>query len=126
MPKTRSDFEQGYIDTLLWCGVYTEDESGELTTTDELDDLSSIPESVLATIKQDCESFISANREMLDETEADDYQHGTDFYLTRNRHGAGFWDRGYGEVGRKLTDAAHTYGEFSLSLDNDGNVSEMN
>ena len=36
---------------------------------------------------------------------------GHDFALTRNHHGAGFWDRGYGDVGNWLTFAAHAYGE---------------
>lgn len=35
----------------------------------------------------------------------------TDFWLTRNGHGAGFWDRGAGSVGKRLTDAAKSYGE---------------
>jgi len=35
---------------------------------------------------------------------------GIDFWLTRNGHGAGFWDRGYGELGGKLTDAAKNFG----------------
>lgn len=35
----------------------------------------------------------------------------TDFWLTRNRHGAGFWDRGAGDVGKRLTQAAHGFGE---------------
>lgn len=35
---------------------------------------------------------------------------GHDFALTRNGHGAGFWDRGYGDVGQRLTEAAHVYG----------------
>ncbi len=30
-------------------------------------------------------------------------QIGHDFWLTRNGHGAGFWDRGHGELGDKLT-----------------------
>jgi hypothetical protein len=38
-------------------------------------------------------------------------QIGHDFWLTRNRHGAGFWDRGLGERGQYLTDASHPYGE---------------
>lgn len=39
---------------------------------------------------------------------------GGDFWLTRNRHGAGFWDRGLGEVGDHLTYWAHTYGSATL------------
>lgn len=46
-------------------------------------------------------------------------QHGQDFALTRNGHGAGFWDRSYGELGDKLSDAASVYGEHSV-LTSDG------
>lgn len=46
-------------------------------------------------------------------------QAGHDFWLTRNRHGAGFWDRGLGEVGRKLTDLAHAYGESNVYVGDD-------
>lgn len=44
---------------------------------------------------------------------------GHDFALTRNGHGAGFWDRGLGEVGDKLTDLARSYGECSWILEDD-------
>lgn len=37
-------------------------------------------------------------------------QIGHDFWLTRNGHGAGFWDRGHGELGDKLSDLAKTFG----------------
>jgi len=40
-------------------------------------------------------------------------QAGHDLALTRNGHGAGFWDRGYGDVGTWLSDAARTLGESS-------------
>ena len=35
-------------------------------------------------------------------------------WLTRNRHGAGFWDRGLGRVGDILTEVAHSFGEAYL------------
>lgn len=44
-----------------------------------------------------------------------------DFILTRNRHGAGFWDGGW-KNGRALTDAAHTYGTVSLMPGGDGKL----
>lgn len=47
-------------------------------------------------------------------------QIGHDFWLTRNRHGAGFWDRGLGELGDTLTDIAHAYGECDLYIGDDG------
>lgn len=47
-------------------------------------------------------------------------QVGHDFYLTRNCHGAGFWDRGNGKMGDELTELAHPYGGFELYLGDDG------
>lgn len=41
-------------------------------------------------------------------------QMGHDFSLTRNHHGAGFWDRGYGELGDWLTRCAQSFGSASL------------
>jgi hypothetical protein len=41
---------------------------------------------------------------------------GSDFCLTRNNHGAGFWDRGLGNVGDKLTKISNGFGEQSLTI----------
>lgn len=35
---------------------------------------------------------------------------GHDFWLTRSGHGAGYWDRGLGELGDRLTEAAKAMG----------------
>jgi hypothetical protein len=47
---------------------------------------------------------------------------GHDFWLTRNRHGAGFWDRGLGALGDRLTELAHAAGESDLYVGDDGQV----
>lgn len=39
-------------------------------------------------------------------------QHAHDLWLTRCGHGAGFWDRGYGSVGDKLSDIARMMGNL--------------
>lgn len=44
---------------------------------------------------------------------------GHDFWLTRNGHGAGFWDRGIGPLGTRLTDASKTFGGVDLYLGDD-------
>lgn len=49
-------------------------------------------------------------------------QVGHDFWLTRNGHGAGFWDRGLGELGSKLSDAAKTFGSSDAYIGDDGKV----
>lgn len=44
---------------------------------------------------------------------------GQDFWLTRNRHGVGYWDRGMGELGANLTVLANSFGELHLYLGDD-------
>jgi hypothetical protein len=46
-------------------------------------------------------------------------QFAHDFWLTRNGHGAGFWDRGLGEIGDVLAKAAKTFGECNLYVNNE-------
>lgn len=47
---------------------------------------------------------------------------GYDFYLARNGYGAGFWDRGLGELGRWLTAIAKPFGEASVYVGDDDNL----
>ncbi len=54
-------------------------------------------------------------------------QAGHDFYLTRNGHGAGFWDGDWqdGEDksrGERLSEAAHAFGGSSPYLGDDGKI----
>jgi hypothetical protein len=67
-------------------------------------------------------SFVRTNWRDLHMMEAG--QAGHDFILTANGHGAGFWDRGLGARGDRLTDNCKPYGEFDceFALDEDGDV----
>lgn len=47
---------------------------------------------------------------------------GHDFWLTRNGHGAGFWDRGMGKLGDRLADAARAYGSVDLYVGDDKKI----
>jgi hypothetical protein len=50
-------------------------------------------------------------------------QAGHDFWLTRNGHGAGFWDGDWPEAYEKMfTKGAESYGDFTLYLGDDGKV----
>lgn len=62
------------------------------------------------------------DREGVDYSEVWAEQMGHDFWLTRNRHGAGFWDRGLGALGDELTKWAHSFGESDLYVGDDGKV----
>ena len=51
-------------------------------------------------------------------------QAGHDFWLTRNGHGTGFWDRPeiYGEENaQKLTEISESFGNFDLIVDDETN-----
>lgn len=74
----------------------------------------------LASMREDCEAFAESEADDLADLSA--AQAGHDFWLTRNRHGAGFWDRGLGDRGDRLTKAAHVYGESDLYVGDDGKV----
>lgn len=36
---------------------------------------------------------------------------GSDIWFTQNGHGVGFWDRGLGDIGERLSDSARSLGE---------------
>lgn len=71
-------------------------------------------------IESDVRDFVQANAADLDGMDPTDIGHN--FLLTRNHHGTGFWDRGLGERGDRLTAAAHPYGEMSAYVGDDGKV----
>lgn len=48
---------------------------------------------------------------------------GHDFWFTRNGHGVGFWDRGFGrKLGDELTDACKACKEVTIELGDDGEL----
>ena len=47
-------------------------------------------------------------------------QIGHDFILTRNGHGAGFWGRGLGERGERLSSWARSFGTVSAFISHSG------
>lgn len=66
-----------------------------------------------------CETNYSEILQEYEELGGTPEQFAHDFWLTRNGHGAGFWDRGLGEVGDALTGAAKSFGECVLYLNED-------
>ena len=115
-------FAQGYVEAAMWTLT---DEDGHSLDYLGLHDIA--PETIARAV-EDCAAFVAAHRADLDEaTDEDkrrtDASHGHDFWLTRNGHGCGFWDRGYSEpLGQHLTDSAHAYGEVDWYLGDDGLV----
>lgn len=104
-----------YAICALWSSV--DDEGEPLDDDKSVDD---IAPSTMKSMREDCEDFITANAKLLKKSGLSDEQIGHDFWLTRNGHGAGFWDRGFGKTGEKISDAARVYGEVYLYIGDDG------
>ena len=70
-------------------------------------------------INLDCRQFLRENKKLLNEAYEMDshygpYNAGRDFWLSRNGHGVGFWDRGLGKIGDHLHEAAYKYGAMNV------------
>lgn len=118
-----------YLGTMLWTGRYDLDDlDAEPEPLDDHYDLDDLPDEIVAEARADCEDFVNnLEEDGLTERVAqhwDAEQLGHDFALTRNHHGAGFWDRGHGDIGDVLTDRAHPYGEWNLIGDPTGIYAE--
>lgn len=112
-----NDFFQAYLDCALWTST---NEEGEYF--DNMD--AELSEEAEREMREDCEDFFESNTSLLEkycEQSSIDCA-GHDFWLTRNGHGAGFWDRGMGDLGDELTSAAKVYGSQDLYLGDDGMI----
>lgn len=122
-----NEFIIGYTECALWCSTGMDDDCEYL---DEKYDSDDIAPEALKEMEADCAKFITENETALGDyaekigtneyTESE--KAGHDFWLTRNGHGAGFWDRDIGEVGDKLTEASEGFGEVGLYVGDDGKV----
>ena len=75
----------------------------------------------LARLKADCTSFWYRMHFYIKPAGQTIERAGFDFWLTRNGHGAGFWDGDWPEpYGEMLTKLAKTYGEFEICQGDDG------
>jgi hypothetical protein len=72
-------------------------------------------------MQDDSEKFYFANKSDIEEIGAE--QCGHDFWLTRNGHGTGFWDRfPKTDAHKRLDVAAMAFGKADLYLGDDGKV----
>ena len=118
--KQLTDFEASYMETALWS---TNDNAG-LPLDSGYHDNELVPETI-ARIKKDCTEFEDRATAILNEHDycSGDFNLAHDFWLTRNRHGAGFWDGNYPEpLGQKLTALAHSFGEVELYIGDDSKL----
>lgn len=133
------DFTRHYLIAALWS---TNDEStpsgGE--PMDQNYDLSDLAPETVARADKDCREFqtscadllirayefyVDSGRAAHPDAGSPEACAGHDFWLTRNHHGVGFWDRGMGDLGDDLTTAAHDFPEVDLYVGDDGKIHSM-
>lgn len=116
-------FTRDYVECALWSSNDNADDSGG----DPLDNnysVSDIEDETIEDMILDCKEFQEANAADL-ALVAEVSHGGHDFWLTRNGHGAGFWDRKYRQPPEiqdaldRLTEASRRFGEYNLWVDKD-------
>lgn len=110
--STPDSFTRAYIEAALWSS--TDDDGNPL---DENYSTGDISDETKEKMYADCAKFQELAGDLID----DSSKAGHDFWLTRNGHGAGFWDGDWPEpAATQLTKLARRFGEYDLYVgDND-------
>jgi hypothetical protein len=105
--KRENEFFRSFLEALLWSSGGTLDKY-------DSDDIS---HGCYCRLKIECSEFERMAGDMI---ASDLAKAGHDFALTRNHHGAGFWDGDWHEHGEELTMISHRFPEVDLYLGDDG------
>lgn len=111
-------FIRDYLITAMWSS--TDDNDRPLEDNYTISDLSEL---ALLQAIADCQQFQDNNIHLIhyDLTRA-----AHDFWLTRNRHGVGFWDGDWPETaGKILTESSHKFGGIDLYVGDDGQIHSL-
>jgi hypothetical protein len=140
--RAMSPMVRQYLETCLWStlAILSEDDEGNETWEEKGFDVSDFHPDAVYYATKDCDNFLA----LCDESETDLLCNwpdtvtdneldglreqaiesaGHDFWLTRERHGAGFWD-GDWTHGDELTKIAHSFGSGGdcMYVDADGKI----
>jgi hypothetical protein len=117
LSEIHDPFLSGYLECALW--------SSSTDDAEYFDELGAdLSPQTLAEAKAECAKFeadFEAELERYyDLSGRDEASAGHDLWLTRNGHGAGFWDRVSGEDFKALCDGAKALGEIHPCIGDDG------
>lgn len=108
------EFFAAYIEAALWAS--NDEDSGE--SLDRNYSAADFDPASFATLQAHALSFWDRGLAWIcNEPDSTWKQAGHDFWLTQNRHGAGFWDGDWPTYGDTLTKLSHCYPELYLSAD---------
>ena len=108
-------FTQAFFECALWASL---DDDG--IPLDRGCTIADIDKDCLDELTNDCDVFLAEHWDLVASNLT---CAGHDFWLTRNRHGAGFWDGDWPEpAATTLTNAAHDFGEMHLYVGEDDRI----
>lgn len=111
------EFVDAYLQAALWASSTPDDVPLDVNYTVE-----DFAQDAIDRAVQESNDFVRANRNDLRAASKNRAQHGHDFFLTRNLHGVGFLDRGYGPIGERLAEAARKFRPANAYADFDGKL----
>lgn len=113
---------QAYLECALWSST---DEN--MNSLDKKYDIAAFSKEAVEHAKKDCQNFIDECEDAIESSVHynninKDVRMGIDFWLTRNRDGAGFWDGHWSSPEAEiLTKASHAMGSVDV-YENDGQL----
>ena len=110
------DFTAGYLRAAIFTGSHypdpeNMDDSRPMESFYSVDD---IPREIRRELESDCRDFLNSCAFMV---AGNPERAGVDFHLTRNGHGAGFWDGEWREFGDELTARSKNFGTAEIYSD---------
>lgn len=112
-------FTRAYVECALWSSTDESTPQGGVPL-DQNYTITDIDPDTLAVMVQDCQKFQEENAADI-ACECD--RAGHDFWLTRNHHGAGFFDGDWPEpAATRLTQASDSFGECCLYVGDDDRI----
>lgn len=112
--ENKLDYYSDYFEALIWADVEeSEDIKGSYTIYD-------IEQASLVKHLNELDAFFDQAQDILDNSDYTHEQACHDFYLTRQRHGVGFWENDHcnEEQGEKLTALAKAFSIVYISEHN--------
>jgi hypothetical protein len=118
-PTLEDEMLKGYLEAAIWLAEFNEDGDGDYY----IDDVSDYS---IKSSKKDIKQFIERCilhgyiEDLTNKMSGSSIGH--DFWLTRNGHGAGFWDRDLGDLGDNLTTICEDFGTRNCFVEDDNKI----
>jgi hypothetical protein len=122
--EIEDDYLPRMLDSYLKVSIWTSNDDEDNSIADNYT-IKDLDKNFIKKSEKDCKEFLSKVEDVVIQEYIDATTLGHDFWLTRNHHGAGFFDRTYSKENEKtLTKEAQKFKEVNLYVENGKVLSE--